>query len=757
VKRTSKALALCLRLPAAAKHAGLWIAAVASIALVLGPLGPTQIMALAATTQTAEAAAAQVPAGHVVLARIGGDQLLASYLPIDAPLLDQPQLQTFRVRFQLGNDTTEPITVDPQLEYRPDGGDGFVVVPEKSQAGEAFDVARESVSTPGGSEQLPLGADIAVTDLLIGEDTVGLAVSGHHSMGLNPDVPITLPASSYTEQEFTVRLTTDAQFLGGYELRVTDAGAPLAGTAMATVEVGARPLVPVEPGQPSADASSGPSATASDSPGGAASSSPSAATSSSPSTSASTSASTSPGDASSSDPLAAASSGPDAAASTSPEATANIGGSSPSTVRYALAPAAIGDTTSTGIHGPYSLTTDQCGFCHRTHTAKGPNLVTKPGPQSNLCLTCHDGTGAPANLNVTSQYTDPAVPANVVTGSTRDYYSHDAQSPTTHTRSAVDEFGGVSNRHSECSDCHNPHNANGATVSTQTPTGWTASGRVSGSSGVSVVNGAAGTAPAYTFVKGNVSPLTREYELCFKCHSGFTTLPSNSGFAPSSDLLDKAEEFNPNNASFHPIEAPGTNKSAAMDASLAGSPFTTDSTIRCSNCHAGSGVIKPGDPPAAGADLAPHASQFQGILLQNYRDRELKSSDEPYKDADFALCLMCHAKAPYASLGPNAATNFDLHGEHLTALAGKGPGGSSTDIDTPGAGDGNAICAECHFRLHSTTFQVPGQTIDGSRLVNFAPNVQPDADGKLSWTRDGPGGGSCTLTCHGHVHQAAKY
>src|SRR5665811_2207579 len=99
--------------------------------------------------------------------------------------------------------------------------------------------------------------------------------------------------------------------------------------------------------------------------------------------------------------------------------------------------------------------------------------------------------------------------------------------PSTHTRSDLDEFGGVSNRHSECADCHNSHKAR-STDSTQSADGWDASGRLDGVSGVSVVNGAAGTAPTYTFLSGvtnpatSVYPVTREYQLCFKCHSGFT-------------------------------------------------------------------------------------------------------------------------------------------------------------------------------------------------------------------------------------------
>ena len=80
-----------------------------------------------------------------------------------------------------------------------------------------------------------------------------------------------------------------------------------------------------------------------------------------------------------------------------------------------------------------------------------------------------------------------------------------------------------------------------------------------------------------------------------------------------------------------------------------------------------------------------------------------------YSAGDFALCYVCHGQAPFAPDGTSNATNFSLHGLHLTGLAKNGSGG--TDIDTAGDGQGNAICAECHFRLHSTTNKVGTQVI----------------------------------------------
>ena len=454
--------------------------------------------------------------------------------------------------------------------------------------------------------------------------------------------------------------------------------------------------------------------------------------------------------------------------------------SAPATTPPATAPpATTPPASSSGIHGPYTISSAMCGTCHRAHTAKAPNLLKSGSPaslgsQSTLCLSCHNGTGADATVKI--QY-DLVRPVN--NAAAREYYSHnaiDATPPIPHTDSQLDEFGGVSNRHSECADCHNSHKATatGAGESTQRTDGWDTSGPLAGVSGVSVVNGAAGSTPAYTFLNGvDTNLVTREYQLCFKCHSGSTLLPPPITDKPSKDFLDKGVEFNPANPSFHPVEAAGKNTTPAMAASLAGAStyklwdFQITSTIRCLNCHASSAT--PGTPlPQPGSALAPHTSSNRGILIRNYQDRVLKprtGTDAAYSAGDFALCYVCHGQAPFDP--PNASTandataqtNFSLHSEHLNGLGDMGLGG--TDIDKAGDGQGNAICAECHFRLHSTTNKVGAQTltgdpITGSRLVNFAPNVTASG-GVISWTSTGTGSGSCTLTCHGKSHTNFTY
>jgi len=778
-----------IRLRAVVAYPAASVVVVAALALALTPFGPSQGMALAATatpTETATAnsttteapsvttteapsvttttvpipspssgavaALAAVPVDHYMLGLIAGPEFLANYFPSDTPVSDAAQFQTFRVRFKFHNDETVPLTVAPQLEFSLAGADNYVAVPEKTTMGIPFHMAREWVPTSlgGGTVQGPLEGGIAVGEFLTGNDGGGSAALGHHSMSLNPDKPITLPAGSYTEEEFTVTLSIDAKYSTDYELRITDGAKPATPltTAVARISLASPPALQLSGGQ-----RLGVTVV---------------------------------------DPAVAI---PAAAVAYPLRSSAPVSAVSavyrPNTVTYALTANALSAATVAPdeIHGPYSMTTDKCAVCHRAHTAKAPNLLVKSSSQSALCFECHGSGNPSSNTDVQSEYTDTALPKNVP--SAREYYSHDAVDPTPtfkHSRSGLDEFGAKSNRHSECADCHNSHKA-GTADTTQSAAGWTASGRLAGVSGVSVFNGATGSAPKYTFLSGvsdvvndedpvtDINPITLEYQLCFKCHSGFTTLTSNDGLPPSQYALDKGVEFNPNNASFHPVEAAGTNKTTKMADSLAGtSPyklwnFNTGSTIRCLNCHAGGATKPTADPqlPLPGSALAPHTSSNRGILLENYQDRVLKPRVDSvavtaaYSAGDFALCYVCHGEAPFANAASpynSTGTGFNLHGQHLTGLAGEGDG--LTNIDTSGDGQGNAVCAECHFRIHSTTntVGVPG----GSRLVNFAPNVQPVSGTEpIKWTPGVSidpqisGGGSCTLTCHGYTHDALKY
>ena len=397
------------------------------------------------------------------------------------------------------------------------------------------------------------------------------------------------------------------------------------------------------------------------------------------------------------------------------------------------------NTSSTSVHEPaFDLVSSTCTSCHRSHTAAGAALTTEP-TQLSVCASCHNGTDL---ADIAAEFS--SVPAN--DDSTRSYFKHDAADL--------------------CSECHNPHDIN-STPGTDTALGWTASGRTYGASGAAVTN--AGSGPTYQLV----ARVTLEYQLCFKCHSGANTdMPSNDGQPPSRQLLDKGIEFNPANLSFHPIEGAGTNQTVALANSLSidgTSPyklwaFETTSTIRCVNCHADSRIaadaLALGQTLLASADLPAHASPERGILLAPYQDRLLNGPIEPYRAADFALCYLCHAEAPFRDTtgNPRTDTNFRYHGIHLSnASTMQDRGFPGTDIDTPGYGSGFAVCAECHFRIHSSAFPADGKA-PGLRLVNFAPNVTAPTGGTLDWQPlSETTAGSCTLKCHGAPHNPVQY
>jgi hypothetical protein len=348
-----------------------------------------------------------------------------------------------------------------------------------------------------------------------------------------------------------------------------------------------------------------------------------------------------------------------------------------------------------------------------------------------------------------------AAPAN--DPADRAYYQHEPTAFAGHMTDAADALAGQLNRHSECADCHNPHNATSTPAAPGT-SGWAASGRVVGASSVTATNGASGSGPMYA-----LTPNTGlEYRLCLKCHSGYTQLPSNDGLPPSRFALDKGVEFNPANLSYHPVEAPGTNSTPAMALSLNGtSPFkqwnfTPGSTIRCVNCHADPRTLETsgGAPVPADSSLPVHASANRGLLAAGYFDRQLKGSLDAYNPSDFALCFLCHAEAPFRDTTGDERldTNFRYHGLHVSGDDLLDHGSTGKSIDTPGDGGGRATCAECHFRIHSTSFAVNGQPA-GGRLVNFAPDVTAPTGGTLTWQQKDAGqAGGCTLRCHGQPH-----
>ncbi|MFQ6039842.1 MAG: cytochrome c3 family protein [Candidatus Poribacteria bacterium] len=279
---------------------------------------------------------------------------------------------------------------------------------------------------------------------------------------------------------------------------------------------------------------------------------------------------------------------------------------------------------------PLSRPSSDYGKCLNCHTPHGYKDALGLIPsqtfsrEENLCQTCHDGFPA---IDVQSEITKPyRHPAGDYSGR----HSSSEYSPG--------DFDSL-NRHAECEDCHNPHYAKLDVITLSPPD---ASNRVKGVSGVDVINGAAGSQPSYTYIPPNLG-VSYEYQLCFKCHSSWTIQP---GGQP-----DMAALFNPNNPSYHPVEAQGQNTNIDSRAFVNG--WAPTDTVYCNDCHTSDNSSVRG----------PHGSLYNYILRKNY----VKSSDTRTMSPD-EICFNCHRYDTYANNNASDAvkrySRFSKHAKH---------------------------------------------------------------------------------------------
>lgn len=400
-----------------------------------------------------------------------------------------------------------------------------------------------------------------------------------------------------------------------------------------------------------------------------------------------------------------------------------------------------------GIHyealpGPSSGNGITCLQCHLPHASVQPTLM-RGGTEESACISCHKNEGVSPESGIRIDAPDvltslltapdatvglPGFPSDRVI-----WYKHPIiEYSGRHTLMelydatlAAQSQSTTETRHAECEDCHNSHYAR-RTIYRNPPY---VPGSVIGAAGVKVFYPDEDTTPV--FVWEPYGSVTYEYEVCLRCHSSFAKAWYGD---------DLARLFSPYNTSYHPVIAVGKNQTAAIENSLIG--LTPQSQILCSDCHFAADPTYP---------RGPHGSIYPFILSANYRfELKPRSTTDDYSSDDFELCFKCHSEEPFkdASGASRPDTNFRWHGYHLRMLY-NNPGGNTVGggILTPGAGQGNAICRECHYNQHGSS---------NSRLVTFSPNVLPTG------TRTEPvfvpktetSNGYCLLRCHGRGHGA---
>jgi predicted CXXCH cytochrome family protein len=313
-----------------------------------------------------------------------------------------------------------------------------------------------------------------------------------------------------------------------------------------------------------------------------------------------------------------------------------------------------------------------CENCHTPHAAgTKPRLLNFEKPEDN-CLVCHNGTVAAKNLMAE--------------------FSKASVHPVIATASLHDEAEGVSTsggRHVSCMDCHNPH-----AVVASAAKGTGLSGALAQVKGVTVSGGALQVA-------------THEYEICFRCHAETGNRSSSKVVRQYSQPNTRAE-FNPGNASYHPVVAPAK---SSQNRTLV-STWSGAQQMLCTDCHnSDQGPGAKGTGPNG-----PHGSTYSPLL-----ERNLNQVDhQPENATAYALCYKCHSQG--VLMGDR------LHSRHVR--------------------DQQTACSTCHA-AHGVQNQ--------AHLINFNTLYVTPAGGRIAYADQGTGRATCTLTCHGVSHNNKSY
>ena len=400
-----------------------------------------------------------------------------------------------------------------------------------------------------------------------------------------------------------------------------------------------------------------------------------------------------------------------------------------------------------------------CLNCHDTHSVQGSRRLLREGTDSTAtpksgggsaieetCYQCHSNS-AQSILNSVTQVPNikddfalarrmPINSADQGGTEMHDIGTPNSDAPTQRGKDFIESrsllgIGNAGNRHAECTDCHNPHrvtrnkvfNANAAAPDadgTHNIGSNLASGVLRGTWGVEPNYGSASfhsLPTSYSMKRGDpgnsadtaktASYVTREYQICLKCHSDYGYDDNNvypNGTRPSLGYLggtpfgtngltqytNQAKEFQAplthqgnavtndsgafagdppgavasvnfqtnNRRAWHPV-VDATGRSHALRNTSAASflaPWQNNvgsQTMYCSDCH-GSSTAATTITPTGSNPWGPHGSSNNFILKGAWSQA---TGSGGAADAN-GLCFKCHDQATYAGTGGGGSTGF---------------------------------------------------------------------------------------------------
>ena len=400
-----------------------------------------------------------------------------------------------------------------------------------------------------------------------------------------------------------------------------------------------------------------------------------------------------------------------------------------------------------------------CLNCHDTHTVQGSRRLLREGTDATggpstpklgggpsiegTCYQCHT-TAAESILTDVNQVPNIKTDFNLARHmpiASGDQLAgteiHDINNADFLETQSLLGRATLNNRHAECTDCHNPHRlmrnqrfngTGGSLEATHDPDQPSniASGALRGTFGVEPIYGSASffILPSGYQVKSgdggigastavNSAYVTREYQICLKCHSDYAYIDNNAyptgtrpnlgdsggGTSPGTNDLDQftnqAREFQApmshrgegtaagsgaafttnNHRSWHPV-MDFTGRTAAvrgnMDANAWLAPWNTNvgnQTMYCTDCH-GSATANGTRVPLGNNPWGPHGSSKDFLLKGDW------NTSTGAGQAD-DLCFKCHDFNTYPRDGgkrtgffndPGDKGRDDLHSYHAKKI-----------------------------------------------------------------------------------------